>query len=120
MSTKIVSHTPGPWEPGRPDMATLVDGVESKWIYAGDKCVAIASGMDVEDWEEVMANARLIAKAPALLSALKDARKDTCSLHCPSVKKTGNPWTHSAKCDAYTELIATAEGRLNGGSDVTA
>lgn len=119
MSVKTVGHTPGPWEPGRPDMATLIDGVDSKWIYAGDKYVAVASGMDVKDWEEVMANARPIAKAPELLAALKDTQKDTCSMHCPSVKKTGDPWTHSVKCDGYTALIAGAEGRRNGDSDVT-
>lgn len=64
-------HTPGPWKAGRPDMGTLVDGVESKWIYAGGKYVAVASGRVSDDWFEIMANARLIAAAPELLDALK-------------------------------------------------
>lgn len=65
------THTPGPWNEGRPDMQTIVDGYGSKWIYAGNKYVAVASGRDVEDWDEVMANARLIAAAPDLLAACK-------------------------------------------------
>ena len=63
--------TPGPWRAGRPDMATIVDGFDSKWIYAGNKYVAVASGQDVENWEEVMSNAHLIAAAPELYEALK-------------------------------------------------
>lgn len=27
-------HTPGPWRAGRPDMATIVEGFESKYIYS--------------------------------------------------------------------------------------
>lgn len=57
--------TPGPWNAGRGDMATIVDGYESKWIYAGgnNKYLAVASGYEVTDWNEVMANARFIAAA---------------------------------------------------------
>lgn len=51
-------------------MATIVDGYESKWVYAGDKYVAIASGHDINNWDEIVANARLIAAAPDLLEAL--------------------------------------------------
>lgn len=53
--------TKGPWRAGRADMATVVDGYDSKWIYAGEKYVAIASGQDIESWDEVMANAYLMA-----------------------------------------------------------
>ncbi len=68
--------TPGPWKAGRDDMATLVEGYESKWIYAGHaepdyhRYIALASGMEIEDWSQVMANAHLIAAAPALRDAL--------------------------------------------------
>lgn len=65
-----MNHTPGPWEFGRSDMATLVDGVQSKWIYAGEQYVAVASGHIDGDWKQVIANARLIASAPDLLKAL--------------------------------------------------
>ena len=56
----------GPWEAGRPDMATIVDGVSSKWIYSGNTYVAVASGRASEDWDVIMNNARLIAAAPDL------------------------------------------------------
>lgn len=35
-------HTKGPWKAGRADMATLVDGVDSKWVYAGDHADKVA------------------------------------------------------------------------------
>lgn len=68
-------HTPGPWISGRPDMATVIEGRYGKYIYAAgpdgraDRYIA-ATGFDLEDWEEIMANARLIAAAPELLDAL--------------------------------------------------
>lgn len=67
-------HTPGPWTAGRPDMQTFVDGVPSKWIY-DDKgqYVAAASGRIDGPWEQVMANARLIAAAPDLLAVAEYA-----------------------------------------------
>lgn len=65
-----MSHTPGPWRAGRPDMATIVGGFGSKWVYAGEKYIAVASGQDIESWKEIMSNAHLIAAAPDLLSAL--------------------------------------------------
>ena len=54
-------------------MATLVDGVDSKWIYAGHRYIAIASGMDTPDWHEVMANADFIAHSRADLDQTLDA-----------------------------------------------
>ena len=64
-------YTPGPWKAGRSDMATIVDGVASKWIYAGDQYVAVASGRIDGDWDQVIANSQLIAAAPDLLEALQ-------------------------------------------------
>lgn len=80
-------HTPGPWEAGRSDMSTIVDGFDSKWVYAGDKYVAVASGANVSEWDEVMANARLIAAAPEMLDALRAlmAEPHGCT-HCDSGK----------------------------------
>ncbi len=71
-------HTPGPWRAGRPDMRTIVDGVPSKWVYGperegGNGYIAVASGTASADWDEVMANARLIAAAPDLLEACEAA-----------------------------------------------
>ena len=70
-------HTPGPWKAGRPDMATQSE-VCGKWVYAGDKYIAIASQSDAEDWEEVLANANLIASAPDLLAFAKWAMGQFC------------------------------------------
>lgn len=67
--------TPGPWKAGRPDMATIVDGVNSKWVYAGEQYCAVASGRIDGPWDEVMANAAFIAASrtlvPRLLAALE-------------------------------------------------
>jgi hypothetical protein len=53
-------------------MATIVDGYESKWIYsADDQYCAVASGEIKGDWDEVMANAHLIAAAPEMFEELK-------------------------------------------------
>lgn len=62
--------TPGPWAAGRGDMQTYIDGVPSKWIYAGEQYVAVASGKINGSWGEVMANARFIAAARDLVPAL--------------------------------------------------
>lgn len=64
-------HTPGPWVAGRPDMATMIEGRNGKYIYAGERYIA-AAGFDVRDWDETVANARLIAAAPELLEALEE------------------------------------------------
>ncbi len=70
--------TPGPWVAGRPDMATIVDGIDSKWIYGpkgeteSSEYLAVASGHIDGPWERVMANAEFIAHSredvPALLA----------------------------------------------------
>lgn len=72
--------TPGPWQEGRPDMASIVEGYESKYVRSQHPDyhlmdVAIASGREVGDWETVMANARLIASAPDLFEALAALEK---------------------------------------------
>ena len=42
--------------------------------------------------------ARLLLHTEATTSALKEALADVCEMHCPSVKRTGEDWTHSEKC----------------------
>ena len=70
----------GPWEAGRPDMATIVDGVSSKWIYSGNTYVAVASGRASEDWDVIMNNARLIAAAPDLARLVLEKEKEIAEL----------------------------------------
>lgn len=50
----------------------------------------------------------LQAAAPDLLTELVSAQEHVCSLLCPSVKKTGDEWTHSERCKAITAAIAKA------------
>jgi hypothetical protein len=63
-------------------MATIVDGVESKWIYAGDKYIAAVSSVDTPDWDEVIANARKLAlfgtHGPHLVGVLKEVACMEC------------------------------------------
>lgn len=78
-------HTPGPWEAGRPDMATIVDDVPSKWVYGpkrpgGNGYIAVASGQACDDWSEIMANARLIAASPTLLAEVHRLRRRVAEL----------------------------------------
>lgn len=94
--------TPGPWEAGRADVASIVDGVDSKWIYAGGDYCAIASGRVTGSWETVMANAHLIAAAPELYHKLAAVRKwmDEDDL---------GPW-EAVFCAEIDALLAKARG----------
>jgi hypothetical protein len=71
----LAAATQGEWKAGRADMATIVEGYESKWIYADGHAVAVASGRISDDWDVVMANANLIAAlhnaAPDLIAAAR-------------------------------------------------
>jgi len=66
-------HTPGPWTmsvPGSPG-AYVEDSGTSIGIEAHDLCVAA-----VEGWDNALDNARLIASAPNLLTALENLLKE--------------------------------------------
>ena len=47
-----------------------------------------------------------------MLDALRLVKEDTCSLHCPSVKKEGDEWTHSERCKTISQVIAKAEADI--------
>jgi hypothetical protein len=90
--------TPGPWKAGRPDMATIVDGVGSKWIYSGDQYVAIASGHVDGPWKQVMNNATFIAESRSLIpeaiaeiqllrAIYTEAKNSTDWISTPGLKK---------------------------------
>lgn len=71
--------TPGPW---------VADGSESTtatWVNGGDGKRVCTMRPSVKDW----GNARLIAAAPELLEALKDALKDLEAL---------SPWDSAPVC----------------------
>lgn len=86
--------TKGPYSPGRFDMATIVDGVRSKYIYGADRVsVAIATGEDV-DWGQVISNASWIAEAcnavPALLEENEQLRHENDELRKELEKQRNN------------------------------
>lgn len=63
-------HTPGPWTRKRP---IPEDDTVSRLVFAGDDLIATVH--DLEDASrEAIANARLIAAAPSLLFALREAQ----------------------------------------------
>ena len=67
----MIEHTPGPWEL-RP---TVVSGGEwFKWVYGPNNVPIVLMGSDSlpPTFDQVEANARLIAAAPELLEALKE------------------------------------------------
>ena len=62
-------HTPGPWKVGKnfgADYEVRITTVED------EKLIFIGSSRTSGSWEEIGANARLMAAAPDLLGALKD------------------------------------------------
>ena len=65
----IKTHTPGPWEACDPGDYSDFDG-QSVVILGDDRRMAVVQG----DSDEAVANARLIAAAPAMLEALRDIR----------------------------------------------
>lgn len=79
-----ISHTPGPWSPGH--MANNAHPCNCATIFS-EKClggvatVHVGNGMPISDGgndcpllPEAQANARLIAAAPELLDALREAK----------------------------------------------
>ena|SRR3990167_3725880 len=93
-------HTPGPWT------VTVIDTDAEFWngLSKNKESCVVGRGVDVialiyspGDRKEDVANARLIAVAPKLLSAAKEAI--LCSELCDSVK------------DALRSAIAAAEPR---------
>lgn len=42
---------------------------------------------------------------------LVQAGKDVCSLRCPSVKNTGEAWTHVAECQAIQAALSVSSHR---------
>lgn len=51
---------------------------------------------------------KIVNAAPDLLTALEQAHQDTCSLHCPSVWKTGEPQPHSDRCTSISAVLDKA------------
>ena len=69
-------HTPGPWKVAKPSRSHA--NGNPMYGLVGPEIVA-----DYEDWGFTEANARLIAAAPDLLEALKEANKELEYLNDP-------------------------------------
>jgi hypothetical protein len=67
-------HTPGPWTHAGYARSMAFRVTKTPDDATGDVCNVLA-GLAAKTNEEVEANARLIAAAPELLSALKEARR---------------------------------------------
>lgn len=67
MNASTRQHTPGPWDVNEPDAKGGV------WVDANDGLTVARVGGGVSSVAEAIANARLIASAPDLLSALEKA-----------------------------------------------
>lgn len=92
-------HTPGPWVDRKPD------SVGGSRIYADCKGgVLIATLGYMRDKNESEANARLIAAAPDLLSALKLLLDEVTEAKWPKVAE------HLAILQIVCEAIAKADG----------
>ena len=101
-------HTKGPWEVARTDAGIIVRTESAKKTRAGASRYAAIGGFDRSDPEqlaEALANARLIAAAPELLSDLIDALDmlKTLEAHGVPVSKSGR-----AAMNRYLATIAKA------------
>lgn len=119
MTTK---HTPGPWTANRDcrsylNRGVITDGPMVYGIYTPDTRISVMqefreSGFGPQD-EEQEANARLIAAAPELLDALKEARSmlETASRYFPkSIHNSDRFSLLNVLTNAVNPAIAKAEG----------
>mgnify|MGYP000688627011 CR=1 FL=1 len=104
MSTHFYDYPP-PWvaddnRPGYEGLITVFD--------ANGKPVVITGDMESAGMADIR-NAHLFAAAPDLLTQLKLAHEDVCSLRCPAVWASGDRQPHSDLCVAIRAAITKAE-----------
>jgi hypothetical protein len=94
------SYTPGPWKWfNYPNETKLLAAPSAAVIHCPDGPM----GITPEDQA-------LIAVAPELLSSLKRAQPEYCSMRCPSVFRGPDSARHIPECLEMQEAIAKAEG----------
>lgn len=93
-----MAHTPGPLLVLPNDEGYIIDTPHER--EGADGALAYVA---------TLGDALLYAAASDLLAALRLAQEDTCSLHCPSVRKADQEWTHSERCRAISAVIAKVE-----------
>ena len=102
-TTKTAQFTPGPWH-ARRNHAETTEG-ERINITAGSKLIAETHHAWV-DWEEQEANATLIAAAPAMYDALREAEQ-----HLTDLANYGSEGIPEPLLVSVRSAIAQAEGR---------
>lgn len=105
-------HTPGPWHTGTGNGDGSIFGPEGTRRFL-DGLFPICK-MNGTDLPEDQANARLIAAAPELLGALKEARSvlETASRYFPkSIQNTDRFNLLNVLANSVNPVIAKAEGR---------
>ena len=105
MSKEAMKHTPGPWEVADlPHSIVVRTESPNKTPYGASRYAAIGGfdRSDPDQLDEALANARLIAAAPDLLSALDDLARyaDTCELFLRE--------THPGKADMLRKRVTAA------------
>jgi hypothetical protein len=107
-AARAAAHTPGPWKADfdSPDSAGIIAPDQNA---NEDPRVVAAHGIEGPNFQ---ANAALIAAAPELLEALKDAEDSLEDAQACWTAKDGTPNTVLAwRRKAVTAAIAKAEGR---------
>ena len=97
MNASTRQHTPGPWDVNEPDSKGGV------WVDARDGLTVARVGGGVSPVAEAIANARLIASSPELLSAL-----ESIAALEPSImsKQAEEGFRYHAEEDAYRIHLA--------------
>ncbi len=103
------THTPGTWTIGIPDVHDPLADIAVRIIASGPDAIAAILDTVHDDGasvahEAVLANARLIAAAPAMLAALREARAEISRINRCSGITVFNP----AATTAIDEAIADA------------
>lgn len=102
-------HTPGPWSTYNNFGDQMLKAESPKGQI---ELAAIFKSSEYQPVLPVEANARLIAAAPNLLSALKEAQSSLCE-HCPQMMDTVGEQVgeHTDACLAAMDAIDKAEGK---------
>jgi hypothetical protein len=111
-----MAHTPGPWVTADTKFA---NGIRTEVESEGGlvcSCIRTVNARKVRSWDEVDANAKLIAAAPDLLAALKQCREVLLYLchNCPAFEDDAPEFNKGGigyeACGKAIEIINKAEG----------
>ena len=101
---------------------SIVNNLRSKVDAALRRAKAEGQEEGSAQWKKTNAEYERVSKAHSRLSettdylirALDMAQPIVCSMLCPSVKKTGEEWSHVQKCDSISLTLRTAKSMYAG------